>query len=197
MNPNIVIYVACEGKSEKAYITALNRLFRDTGIPCIINADSADSGRYKALAEARKRLSKRERKIAHLWIWADSDIYERGDDVLPPDVPKIYFSSFNFEDFLILHLPDDKVSRWTDICAQSGHLHTPLHSKDYEPHLRELFPEYKKGELPQKLTPLTEDHVRIALKHSLDPQIPFKCTFIEALAELIRLVRPNFPEQLT
>ena len=195
MNPNIVIYVACEGKSEKAYITSLNRFFRENGIPCIINAESADNGRYKALSDTRKRLSKRERKIKHLWIWADSDIYIRGDDVLPPDVPNIYFSSFNFEDFLILHLTDDKVCRWTDICALNGHFRTPLHSTDYEPLLREFFPEYKKGKLPQELDILTEEHLRNALRHSLDPQIPFKCEFIEALAELIRSVLPNFLEK--
>lgn len=194
MNPNVVIYVACEGKSEKAYITALNRFFREHGIPCIINAECADSGRYKALAEARRRLSKRERKLAHLWMWADRDIYERGDEALPPDAPGVLFSTFNFEDFLILHLPDDIVSRWTDICAQSGHLHKPLHSKDYESHFREFFPEYRKGELPPELTPLTDECLRSALRHSLDSHIPFKCEFIEALAELIRSVYPNYPE---
>lgn len=197
MNPNIVIYVVCEGKSEKAYITSLNRFFRENSIPCIINAESADNGRYKALSETRKRLSKRERKIKHLWIWADIDIYKRGDDVLPPDVSNIYFSSFNFEDFLILHLTDDKVSSWTDICAQSGHFRVPLHSKDYEPLFRKIFPEYKKGELPQELNPLTEEYLRNALRHSLDAQIPFKCTFIEELAEVIRLVYPTFSELLS
>ena len=60
-----------------------------------------------------------------------------------------------------------------------------MHSTEYEPLFKEQFPEYKKGELPDSLTELTNEQVENALIHSLDDTILFRCDFIERLAMFI------------
>lgn len=187
---NKYINVICEGKSECNYLQAINRLLREAGIGLVLKAQDAGGGMYKKVEKAYKQCVKRERHTV-AWIWVDYDLYERNDKGCktayknkPKGIPDFLFSVHNFEDFLILHLTDDKVANWISTCKDS-HLLSPLHSNQYTPRLAQFFPNYTKGSLPSVLSDFSEKHVEQAILHSRDTGIPFSCNFIETLAQYI------------
>lgn len=187
---NKYINVICEGKSECNYLQAINRLLREAGIGLVLKAQDAGGGMYKKVEKAYKQCVRDERH-AVAWIWVDSDLYKRNDNECmtaynnkPKGIPDFLFSVYNFEDFLILHLPDDKVAKWISIC-KADHLSIPLHSDQHTTKLADFFPDYKKGKLPSELSELSEKHVEQAILHSRDTGIPFSCNFIETLAQYI------------
>lgn len=197
---NILIHVVCEGKSERNYIEALNRLLRDNGanIPLVLYPQSVPKGKevggghFSHIVETYRKEKKRNPKQGEIWIWVDWDAYMRNDrdtttlyQRRPSDIPEFLFSYQNFEDFLILHCTPDRVKQWVAICNAHGHIEHPLHSAEYIPLFRQLFPEYEKGKLPDRLAKLSEEDIGIALQNSLDDTIPFKCDFIERLARFI------------
>lgn len=193
---NKLINVICEGKSECNYLQAINRLLRDAGIGLVLKAQDAGGGMYKIVEKAYRRCVKDERHTV-AWVWVDSDLYKRNDkgcmtayNNKPKGIPDFLFSVYNFEDFLILHMPDNIVANWISICA-GNHLLTPLHSDQYTPKLVQFFPDYKKGSLPSELSNLSEKHVEQAILHSRDTGIPFSCNFIETLAQYIMKEFPS------
>lgn len=159
-----VIWVACEGKSEKACLAELNRLFRETGTPIILKDEVAGGGFYPLAEAAYKRAQKKSgTRGQHAgqgtpWVWVDSDLYERNDRASgdlytsrPKGIPAFLFSHHNFEDFLVLHLGDEQVEQWRQLCHGGT---APLHERDYLPLLASLFPDYAKPSLPAPLSPL-------------------------------------------
>lgn len=197
-----VIWVACEGKSEKAYLAELNRLFRETGTPIILQDEVAGGGFYPLAEAAYKRAQKKSGTRGQRtgqgtpWIWVDSDLYERNDRASgdlytsrPKGIPAFLFSHHNFEDFLVLHLADEQVEQWRKLCHGGT---APLHERDYLPLLASLFPDYAKPSLPAPLSPLTPALLANAYRHSKDEQIPFRCDFIEKLVPLILAKNPSF-----
>lgn len=197
-----VIWVACEGKSEKAYLAELNRLFQESGVPIILKDEVAGGGSYARVTKAYKTAQKNSgtRKVGShtplTWIWVDSDLYERNekdcDDLYKKRksrIPDFLFSCHNFEDFLVLHLADEQVAQWINLCNGGT---VPLHERDYLPLLPALFPDYQKPNLPAALSPLTPSLLSNAYRHSLNPAIPFRCDFIEKLVPLILTKQPDF-----
>lgn len=197
-----VIWVACEGKSEKAYLAELNRLFRETGTPLILKDEVAGGGFYPLAEAAYKRAQKKSgTRGQHAgqgtpWVWVDSDLYERNDRASgdlytsrPRGIPTFLFSHHNFEDFLVLHLEDEQVEHWVNLCNGGT---VPLHERNYLPLLASLFPDYAKPSLPAPLTPLTPALLANAYRHSQNPAIPFRCDFIEKLVPLILAKNPSF-----
>ena len=194
---NIFLHVVCEGKSERNYISALNRLLRDDGIaltlhsPAPRNEVEDGGGHYTDVIKRYKEICSNNRNIRP-WIWADRDLYVRNErgcmDMYrkkPKGIPDFLFSIQNFEDFLVLHHSTDRVHEWVELCRERNHFDEPMLSKEYMPLLKTQFPEYKKGELPDCLSLLTNAQVENALIHSLDDRIPIKCDFIEHLADFI------------
>ena len=115
------------------------------------------------------------------------DLYQKK----PKNVPDFLFSVNNFEDFLVLHCSTDRVHEWMNTCRMHNHFDIPMHSKEYEFLFKDQFPEYKKGELPDSLTLLTNEQIENALTHSLDETILFRCDFIERLATFIMDLYPD------
>ena len=194
---NIFLHVICEGKSERNYLAALNRLFRDSGIKLTVLCPTPESknddggGHFKSIMRKYKEACHRNRH-AKLWIWVDKDLYLRNDrncmdlyQKKPENIPDFLFSVNNFEDFLVLHCSTDRVHEWMNTCRAHNHFDIPMHSKEYETLFKDQFPEYKKGELPDSLTLLTNEQIENALTHSLDDTILFRCDFIERLAMFI------------
>ena len=191
---NSILHVICEGKSERNYLGALNRMFRESALEFTLqpfnpfkNAEMA-GGHYKRVIESYKKFKKTNRNTEP-WLWVDWDLYCRNDrdcgylyEHRPAGIPPFLFSVYNFEDFLVLHSPRERVLEWVDVCRRHGHLDEPLHSEKYMELFKDFFAEYRKGVLPDTLSMLTAEQVENAISHSLDDAIPFKCHFIETLA---------------
>lgn len=97
---------------------------------------------------------RRKNKRTKIEIWVDYDIYQRNDNdcmdqyrLKARGIPDFRFSYHNFEDFLVLHMEDEKVRKWSESVRLSGHLTTPLHSKEYAEIFECIVTGYKKGDL--------------------------------------------------
>lgn len=200
---NFFLHVVCEGKSERNYLAALNRLLRDSGIgltllsPTPKKRDEDGGGHFRNVVQKYKDFRRNNRNVQP-WIWVDWDLYLRNDqhcmelyESRPKGIPAFLFSIHNFEDFLVLHSSTERVLEWVNICRECNHFASPMHSEEYMPLFKSQFPEYKKGELPDSLAMLSNEQVENALIHSLDASIPFRCDFIEKLAEFIMARYPD------
>lgn len=200
---NFFLHVVCEGKSERNYLAALNRLLRDSGIGITLlspnpkRRDDDGGGHFRNVVQKYKDLRRNNRNVQP-WIWVDWDLYLRNDqhcmdlyEARPKGIPDFLFSIHNFEDFLVIHNSTERVHEWMNICREHNHFDAPMHSEEYMHLFKNQFPEYRKGEMPDSLAMLSNEQVENALIHSLDANIPFKCDFIENLAKYVMV---KFPE---
>lgn len=152
--------IVCEGVSEVAYIHELNRLVcrKDYGYAMVpFHPVCAFSGHFGPLKKAFKtaQASNRGNSVS---IWADYDTYLRNDlrdgsqYQTRQGLPDFLFSVMNFEDFLMMHCEPAVLDEWQSICQAHHHFSTPMHAEEYEPLVRQFWPDYKKGELPFVLT---------------------------------------------
>lgn len=180
-----VVLVVCEGKSETAYLQELNRFLRDEEIPLSFQPHNACNGQYRQLQQAY-RDCRRENRKSTIVIWADYDIYRRNESKCrdkhegkPKGIPDFCFNTENFEDFLALHLPDERLAEWVRICLEQHHFETPMHARLYEPLLRSsVFPDYRKGRLPADVKMGYTSLGRLK-RHHADPTIPFRSDFVD------------------
>lgn len=200
---NKLLHIICEGKSERNYLDALNRLLREQGIGLTLRAFNPQKnvevggGHYTLVVAQYKKFRKFNRNVQP-WIWVDEDLYCRNTkncanlyEQRPKGIPPFLFNIHNFEDFLALHTPKDRVLEWLAVCRDHGHLSKPLPSDQYMDLFRDFFSEYRKGELPNMLSQLSAQQVENALVHSRDASIPLKCEFIEKLATYITQEFPS------
>jgi len=166
MNP-IRHIIICEGASERIYLQRLQSFLasqpaRDGMFSAplqIIPPSRAQTGngRYSSVVRNyRKRFKEAPRTSCLAWV--DFDLYHRNykgnadaykrKSITHPKIPDFLFSFHNFEDFLALHLEDDKLSEWKRIFQQNGHFDNPLHADDYIEDFRKIWPAYRKGDLP-------------------------------------------------
>lgn len=166
------ILVVCEGASECNYLVHLQRLLRelplraDGGVPLTLIGLPKDSdpltlqqkgvgtGVFGKVVMAYK-CEHRKNPSARILVWVDDDLYVRDDKACgtdyarrPSGIPDFSFSAHNFEDFLALHFPDEQFEAWKNMFAETGHFQVPLHGAEYEPYLQQVWPHYKKAELP-------------------------------------------------
>lgn len=166
------IIVICEGASEWVYLQRLNSFLaahpfpdgwweppiRFIGKP----KRGVGNGTYKAIVRALNN-ERQQNKTTEIWVWVDADLYVRNEHACgdsyrnrPAAVPAFRFSAFNFEDFLALHLDDDRFAHWLREMTTCGHLQRPLPWSQYESHLLTILPNYRKGELPADfITPVS------------------------------------------
>lgn len=195
---NLFLHVVCEGKSERNYLAALNRLLRDSDIGITLvypkpgKKEPKDGGGHFKIVQRKYKEYVRNNRHVHPWIWVDWDLYCRNDQdcmklyqTRAKGIPDFLFSIHNFEDFLVLHNSTNRVHDWLKVCREHNHFNSPMHSSEYMPLFKMQFPEYKKGRLPDSLAMLTNEHIENALIHSLDTSIPLRCDFIEKLAGFI------------
>ena len=194
---NKIIIVVCEGNSEYAYLQELNRFLRENEMPLYFKGEVSDGGDFSKVNSCFRGNQKNNVKM-HIVVWVDNDIYKRNDrgyrDAYakkPQGIPDFKFNCENFEDFLVMHLPDDKVSDWQTICSNKGHFTNPLHSAQYLPLLSSaIFPNYKKGTLPESLTINTESLHNLKC-HNHDKTIPFRSDFAEFMIEEIERAKES------
>ena len=147
--------IFCEGASEKAYLQELNRYLDDKDYPFIFVAKPINNGHYKP-ATLKYKSVKKDNPHSDIHIWVDKDTYIRNDEGdgdkyknKPKTIPDFLFSYNNFEDFLSMHLPDDLLAKWQNICSSNNHFENPMHSVTYEPLYNDnIINGYKKGEMP-------------------------------------------------
>lgn len=157
---NVIIIIA-EGKSETAYLSRLNRFFREEEIDYVFYPVNLSGGEYPEVKRLYKETAKNNRR-ARIEILVDRDIYIRDEknamayrEREKDGLPRFLFSYMNFEDFLILHLSREKALEWSRICRENGHDIIPLTAKEYIPliHQNDIFPRhYRKGNVPFEIT---------------------------------------------
>ena len=165
MNVSKNIVVVCEGASEWTYLQRLNSALaqlpfpdewfdvpvRFVGRP---KGVGVGGGEFNAVERAWRKETRRNPSV-ETWIWVDADLYVRNDRACgenyrkrPSGMRAFDFSLLNFEDFLALHLDDDKFERWVGALSSGGHFRSPLHWADYRLLFEEVAPGYRKGDLP-------------------------------------------------
>ena len=177
------VTIICEGSSENAYLQSLNRILRCTNYSWDVGPfipRVAHQGYYGSVIAKLKEEQQRNRKST-FHVWVDRDIYIRNTknsqtnyQQKPKNIPNFFFSTMNFEDFLMLHCEDSLMDKWIAICVQHQHFNTPMTDADYMPLYRLLLPDYKKGELPFDLT---KDRVTLMLDRLKRPKNPFANDF--------------------
>ncbi len=154
-----VYLVVCEGKSEKTYIQTLNRFLDDNGYNFTLLAKVVNTGHCTEVIKKYKDVRK-DNPRGDIVIWVDKDIYTRNEqnDAVryqnkPKNIPDFFFSIQNFEDFLALHLDEERVQKWHQSCSAHNHLLCPMTENVYLPLVQQhLFPDYSKGELPFEIS---------------------------------------------
>jgi hypothetical protein len=142
------IVIVCEGFSEVAYIQQLNRLLRELNVSINLCPKKVGTGEYKSVM-ARYKIESKNNLRTKVLVWVDYDIYVR--NCIQDKVP-FMFNKQNFEDFLFLHLDDDKLNVWLSICQAHNHFSEPMYSEEYMPLVRQHFSNYQKGDLPFDVT---------------------------------------------
>ena len=185
--------IICEGKSEAAYIQEFNKILRERGISINLRAKTINSGHYTEVVKQYRSVYKNRQKdkIDAFIIWVDYDIYKRNeqenDDKYrkkPARIPNFKFNFHNFEDFLIMHLPDSELSKWNKICNQQNHFSNPMPSLTYLQYIREnIFADYHKGELPYGI--LSSDSLTRLRARQSNKAVSFKSDFAEFLLGLL------------
>ncbi len=175
--------ILCEGSSEYAYIQILNRILNDKNISFV--AKGIGTGHFSDVEKAYKKQCKENKKLEKV-IWVDKDIYKRNEQSnqmkylsKKQSIPDFLFTTYNFEDFLAMHLDDNISDNWHQILNKQNHFNMPLKSDKYIPLIKEniyIFNNYEKGNIPFKIT---IDHIKQAYKIHQKSTINFKCDFLE------------------
>ena len=155
--------IVCEGESEWAYLQRLQSFLEKQPsadgefepalrfiVPERVIVKNGTFGKLKS----RYNQTRSDNKRASIKIWADFDLYHRNDKSCADNysrktagIPDFHFSFHNFEDFFALHWDGEPFQQWLQF-GQCGHFATPLHSDAYLPEIKQIFPDYGKGELP-------------------------------------------------
>lgn len=157
-----VIIIIVEGESEIAYLSELNRFFREEEINTVFYPVKAVNGIYREVKRTYRETRKRNRD-ARIEILVDRDIYIRDADEIrdyslreSDGLPCFRFAYMNHEDFLILHQSQSHARRWNRIMKDAGHEVIPLTAKEYMAFIRSSHiwggVHYKKGEVPFEIT---------------------------------------------
>lgn len=185
--------VICEGKSDRAYLLALQSLldgvlrppegWDEAPVRFIPRPEpnGVKTGYYDEVLPAFMREKKRYPSDEVL-VWVDADIYIRneihkhignGDVYKRRDkniVPDFYFSYHKFEDFLLLHYGQHIFQKWKTIMLGNGHLHNkPLSRTEYAPEFQKVLPHYTKSRLPANL--VNEEGLSNLRTNCTDPDV--------------------------
>jgi len=181
---NEIIILLCEGESECAYIQVLNRYLRENEYNFKFIPKLIGSGFYtdvhKKLQEERKNNPRTPIKIL-----LDDDIYVRNEGKREQDNSSMLansgykgvflFNTHNFEDFLMLHYDDDTLNLWLTKCSETNHRDFPMHSAQFIPLVKDIFPDYEKGEL--LFSAIDQEKLDNLFRHNEDESIFIKSTF--------------------
>ncbi len=195
---NKIILVVCEGNSERAYLQELNRFLRESEIPLVFNVEVSAGGDYRLVDLCFRRCRKGNRTM-DIVVWVDDDIYKRNDKGnrdnyarRPKGIPAFKFNYENFEDFLVVHLPDDRVESWQEICNHERHFTSPMHANEYVPLLlkNSILPGYKKWTFSECLV-IDQGSLDNLERHNTDAAISFNSDFATFIIEAIEKAKQS------
>ena len=183
-------YIICEGNSENNYLTIINRYFRDNNIgKQIIIKTLTGNTDIKNLKNYIKEFSKS--KPDAIYVWLDKDILYNDKQSIITNIEAINkkrnkakidikYSYMNFEDFLSMHF-DEKCKELQNKLETQQHFTKPLNSEEYLKIFKEIFKEYKKGDLSTILKEITSNDILMVKTNQNDNKCNFKCDIIELL----------------
>lgn len=194
MANNRMITILCEGDSEYAYIQELNRYLQENECKLRFTPRRPPIGTgFFSNVAARLKEEKRKNPRSCIKILLDDDIYVRNGNVRERDnrlkfescpyKDEFLFNTHNFEDFLMLHCDDKTLKQWLATCASTNHANVPMHSAQYEPLVKEIFPGYEKGELP--IGPIDQKKLDNLFRHNEDKTVFIKSAFAAYLKGLL------------
>ncbi|MFI3242467.1 MAG: hypothetical protein R3Y43_07870 [Alphaproteobacteria bacterium] len=189
-SPKKIYIIVCEGPSEYAYLQELNRFLDALDASFTFVSKSSGGGHFRQVTQKFKDVKKDNKKASNINIWVDADTYKRNDEgdrekysKKDNKYPDFLFNTFNFEDFLTMHLNEEKVLEWQNICERRNHFTNPMHSSTYEPLVKEhLFPDYEKGDMPFEIT---KDNLERLFNNNNNPDIKFGSEFANFLERLL------------
>jgi hypothetical protein len=194
-----IYHIICEGSSEEAYLQELNRYLRECNSRVNIKVynlcGSGDRVSYllSKIKNIYKKIRKGERKTPEIFIWIDNDLFLRkklSKEELELKIKKlkgilgVKYNYHNFEDFLIMHLPDKQVQNFHKICTLKNHFVSPLSGEDVIKIMQKIIPDYKKGHLPDTFEITTENLNRLN-ENQNSATIKFKSDFVSVIEKLI------------
>ncbi len=184
-----VYIVICEGTSEDKYIKEINKFFRENDISVTLYSVIVGNGSFSQVYKKFKE-EKIKNKKGKFIIWVDDDIYQRNKnekkqyDERKKFVPDFKFNKYNFEDMIVLHLSDDKIDQWNNICIQNNHFNTPMTSCKYLPLFCDnIIPEYEKGNFPPE--EFDTNTISRAIKNNNNEKIKFHSDFLSFIEEIL------------
>lgn len=169
-------YILVEGHSEENYIQRLNGFLRDNEYDFIFESKNLDGcfpkkyellngeKTYTRIKNKAKELAKQYKKDSKLIVWLDDDLFKRkqlNKAILEKEICTLNsknrkfifcYNSENFEDFLIMHLDDDKFQKWHEICMEHNHFIEPMMASIYEKEIIDnIIKDYSKKMLPSEI----------------------------------------------
>ncbi len=196
----------CEGRSEFVYIQRLQSFLdeqsTDWDVPLKFVPGDAGGGSYGKVI-SRYKTERKDNKRARIEVWVDHDLYLRNDKGnmnqylrKPSGIPDFRFSYHNFEDFLVLHMDDEKVREWTGCVHSTGHITTPLHTAEYSVMFEKIMPGYRKGGLSPDF--ISKESLWRLKQNNQKPIIPPSSApgFTDFATFLINLIDEAFPSLL-
>jgi len=162
------ICVVVEGLSDYRYLGKLSRYFREKNIPLAFKAEQAYGSTVGKIKQAAKKLNKKYKR-GKIHVFLDYDKFKREESNIEEysscGIKNIFFFEYNYEDFLVSHLSDEENNNWKKICLKTGHYDRPMTSDILEEQIKNIFPGYKKGTVPDKLDPITDIHIENLKSH--------------------------------
>ncbi len=202
-NPIIFYHVVCEGLSEVFYLERLVQFFNNNGIHpektikpygphrTKNNRILTDSNHLLEQAKKIKRNKNEFQNLDKMYILLDKDVFSRGEfdenifirgcnlEGITP-----LFQQNNFEDFIICHFDDEKVSKWETIVNS---YESPMSGEEVEKRIVDIIPKYKKGSLPEDIQHIvfSFESLNKAISNSDNKKIPFKSGLVDLLRKFL------------
>lgn len=186
-----IYHIICEGSSEEAYLKEFNRYLREKGLNTYLKSYNLRGVTcYKDIVKKYRDACKENKYTQdHIFIWLDNDVFQRGKfskEILQKKLKRfsgIKYNYHNFEDFLVMHLPDEIICLWNRICQENNHFNNPLKGEEVEELIKEIFPGYKKGHLPNSMQ-FTDEFFTKLVQNQKSDKTTFKSDFIAVIAQI-------------
>lgn len=195
---NTIYNVICEGTSEENYIKEINKFFRENSINVSLYPINVGNGSFSQVYKKFKKV-KNINKNQEVVIWVDRDIYKRNDKERllyqnkSKSVPDFKFNDYNFEDVIVLHLPEDRILEWKNICIENNHFNIPMTSEVYIPLFRtNIIENYEKGNFPLEI--FDTNTILGAIRNNNDININFHSDFLSFIQKILEEANFNITQ---
>ncbi len=188
-----VYHIICEGSSEEAYLKELNKYLRSNGFEVYLKLYNLYGiAEYSKIKKKYRNVRRCAKKTDKILAWLDNDVFKRGKlskDELRRILGGFYnikYNYENFEDFLVMHLSDEKVNCWQEICRKESHFSEPMNNKAVAKFIHQIFSGYSKGSLPGEFQINAETLERLNINQEKS-SVQSKSDFVEVIRKLLQI----------